>query len=171
MRSSDSLKGAGEERTLYTSPEEELLAAKKKALSLLEYSDRTEYELRQKLSEKGFSGEAAEQAVEYAKSFHYLDDRRYAENFIRTRSSRKSVREMKMLLSGKGISEAVLQEVLEAEPPEEAETVKELYLKKYGRSESSDPDTMNRAVRYFAGKGFSFEAIRSGILRALEGQD
>ena len=43
--------------------------AKQKALSLLNYMDRTESQLRQKLKEKSFSDEAIEQAIDYVKSF------------------------------------------------------------------------------------------------------
>ena len=54
--------------------QDESLEAKKKAMSLLKYMDRTEWQLRDKLSLKGFSEGAIEEAIEYVKSFHYLDD-------------------------------------------------------------------------------------------------
>ena len=58
--------------------QDESLEAKKKAMSLLKYMDRTEWQLRDKLSLKGFSEGAIGEAIEYVKSFHYLDDYRYA---------------------------------------------------------------------------------------------
>ena len=61
--------------------EEELLRAKKKAMSLLNYNDRTEWELMDRLSGAGFSEEAVNGAMEYVKSFHYIDDERYAMRF------------------------------------------------------------------------------------------
>ena len=51
--------------------QDESLEAKKKAMSLLKYMDRTEWQLRDKLSLKGFSEGAIEEAIEYVKSFHY----------------------------------------------------------------------------------------------------
>ena len=62
--------------------QDESLEAKKKAMSLLKYMDRTEWQLRDKLSLKGFSEGAIEEAIEYVKSFHYLDDYRYAVHFV-----------------------------------------------------------------------------------------
>ncbi len=62
--------------------QDELLEAKKKAMALLKYMDRTEWQLRDKLTSKGFSEEAVEEAVEYVKSYHYLDDYRYARHFV-----------------------------------------------------------------------------------------
>ena len=67
--------------------QDESLEAKKKAMSLLKYMDRTEWQLRDKLSLKGFSEEAIEEAIEYVKSFHYLDDYRYAVHFLSASSA------------------------------------------------------------------------------------
>jgi len=152
-------------------PSEEASEAKKKALSLLEFADRSEHELREKLREKGFSEVSVNIAVEYVRSFHYLDDRRFAENFIRSREGRKSVRELKMLLMQKGVSDEDISAALENSKPDERETVKKLYLKKYGRTHSDQPGMMEKALRYFAGKGYSYDVIRSGIEMALEEQE
>ena len=46
---------------------EELLRAQKKAMSLLGYNDRTEWELMDKLLKAGFSEEAVNGAIEYVK--------------------------------------------------------------------------------------------------------
>ena len=69
--------------------------AEKKALRLLTVSDRTEHQLREKLREGGFPPEAVDAAVEYVRSFHYVDDRRYAESFIRFRKEEKSIYEIR----------------------------------------------------------------------------
>lgn len=58
---------------------EELISeAKKKAMNLLLYMDRTEKQLRDKLEEGEFPPQAVSEAISYVKSFHYLDDERYA---------------------------------------------------------------------------------------------
>ena len=61
-------------------------AAKEKALNLLSYSDKTEKGLRDKLAEHGFPPYAIDEAISYVRSFHYLDDKRFAEAFIRTQA-------------------------------------------------------------------------------------
>lgn len=43
--------------------EEEKLRAKKKAMSLLQHNDRTEWELRDKLKRAEFSDEAIDEAI------------------------------------------------------------------------------------------------------------
>ena len=54
--------------------------AKKRAMHLLEKMDRTEQELRRKLLESEYPEDLTEEAIAYVKSFHYIDDARYADN-------------------------------------------------------------------------------------------
>ena len=85
-----------------------LKRAKKRAMHLLEDMDRTESALREKLKAGQYPGECnrAEQLT-YVRSFGYLDDARYAENFIMSRKDTKSKREIKALLSQKGVSDDI----------------------------------------------------------------
>ena len=56
--------------------------AKLRAMHLLEDMDRSESALRKKLRQGLYPPEAVEAAISYVKSFGYLDDARYAENFV-----------------------------------------------------------------------------------------
>ena len=62
-----------------------LKRAKLRAMHLLEDMDRTESALREKLRQGLYPSDVTEAAIEYVKSFGYLDDVRYAENFVRSR--------------------------------------------------------------------------------------
>lgn len=62
--------------------EDEKLKATKKAMGLLQHMDRTEWELRSKLEQAGFSEEAVEAAIQYVAGYHYIDDKRYAKRFV-----------------------------------------------------------------------------------------
>ena len=50
--------------------------AKRKAISLLKYMNRTEQELRQKLKLQLYPLEVIDKTIAYVYSFHYLDDDR-----------------------------------------------------------------------------------------------
>jgi len=171
MRSFKGQSGKEKKPDASLSPEDELLSAKKKALSLLEFADRTEHELREKLAERGFSEASVDGAVAYVQSFHYLDDLRFSESFLLSRKDRKSVLELKMLLRDKGVSDENIALALEHVSLDEAVTVKELYRKKYGKKDSEENTLMEKALRYFAGKGFSYDSIRRGIALALEEEE
>ena len=94
--------------------QDELLEAKKKAMSLLKYMDRTEWQLRDKLAAKGFSEEAVEGAVDYVKSFHYLDDYRYAVHFVELHYEQRSRQRMRQDLYQRHVPEEYLDLALES---------------------------------------------------------
>ena len=73
---------------------EEVRKAKEKAMRLLLQQDRTEKELRDRLYRAGFSETASEAAMQYVSGFGYLDDRRYAENYISFHKGRRSRKEI-----------------------------------------------------------------------------
>ena len=94
--------------------QDELLEAKKKAMSLLKYMDRTEWQLRDKLAAKGFSEEAVEGAVDYVKSFHYLDDDRYAVHFVELHYEQRSRQRMRQDLYQRHVPEEYIDLALES---------------------------------------------------------
>ena len=79
-----------------------LKRAKLRALHLLSDMDRTENALREKLRLGLYPQEIIDAAVEYVRSFGYLNDARYAENFVRSRQGIKSRREIRAQLLQKG---------------------------------------------------------------------
>ena len=82
---------------------EEQKNARRKAMLLLEHMDRTEKGLSDRLRQAGFSAEATEDAMNYVRSYGYLNDHRYAMNYISFRMGTKSRQKILQELSGKGI--------------------------------------------------------------------
>ena len=100
-----------------------LKRAKLRCMHLLEKRDYTEKELRQKL-ENGkteYTEEQIDGAIAYVKSFHYVDDGRYACKYIEAMQSRKSRRQIEQELYQKGVDRELIQEAFEetGEVPEE----------------------------------------------------
>ena len=77
---------------------DQLQQAKCKALSLLNYMDRTETQLRKKLKEKDFNEEIIDETIAYVKSFGYINDLGYAERYILNKQKSKSKREIRVAL-------------------------------------------------------------------------
>ena len=90
-----------------------LKRAKLRAMHLLEDMDRTESALREKLRQGLYPSDVTEAAIEYVKSFGYLDDVRYAENFVRSRQNVKSKKEIGTALLQKGISSEIAKRAME----------------------------------------------------------
>lgn len=89
--------------------------ATKRAMHLLEKMDRTEYKLREKLSEGGYPDEAIEDAIGYVKCYHYLDDERYARNYVFLAQDRKSRKKLSIELYQRGIKKELIDRILEEE--------------------------------------------------------
>ena len=108
--------------------------ARKKALRLLEHMDRTEKGLTDRLLRAGFSEELAEDAVSYVKDYGYINDRRYALNYIMYRIHDKSRQKIFQELSGKGIDRQTIQdtweEAEELETPDERALLRQMVGKK-----------------------------------------
>ena len=66
--------------------------ARLRALNLLKVRDRSHKELIQRLKQDGYPEEVIRQTIEYVDSYHYVDDARFARNYIEYRGHRKSRR-------------------------------------------------------------------------------
>ena len=82
--------------------------AAKRAMHLLERQERTEYQLREKLRQNCYPPEAIEDAVDYVKRYHYLDDERYARTFIHFHQETRSKMRLKNDLARRGISRELI---------------------------------------------------------------
>lgn len=138
--------------------------ARHRALHILERSDRTEKELRAKL-EQNYKPEAVEDAVAYVKKYHYLDDMRYAVNYLNSRGRVKSRRQVEQeLLYKKGISKEILEEALqEAEPQDEREQIRRWMEKKQIHPETASQDELRKFYLFLMRRGFRSEDILSEI--------
>ena len=135
--------------------------AKKKALHLLERMDRTEQQLRTKLTEGGYPPEIVEQTLEYVRSFHYIDDVRYARTYIEYRKASRSLRQMERELYQKGISKADFQEALEElETPDEEEQIRQWMEKKRFDAKTAGRQERDRFIRFLLRRGYGMAAIQ-----------
>lgn len=135
--------------------------AKLKALSLLNYMDRTEAGLRQKLKEKSFDDKSIDEAIEYVKSFGYINDEGYAERYILNRHGSKSQREIYASLIQKGISREDIELAMEHCFVEDDEliTIQRLCEKKHFVAEEATDVEKKRMYQYLLRKGFRREDV------------
>ncbi len=145
--------------------EDVLKQAKLKALSLLTDMDRTEAQLRQKLKQKAYEDDVVEQAIEYVKSFGYIDDAKYAQRFVESRKKTKSKQEMTAMLSKKGVKRELITEALDTcyTSEDAVEAIRHLADKKnYSFQESTDKEK-KKICEYLLRKGFYYDDIRQVI--------
>lgn len=142
--------------------EDVLKQAKLKALSLLTDMDRTEEQLRQKLRQKSYEDDVVEQAIDYVKSFGYIDDVKYAVRFVENRKKTKSKQEISALLSQKGVKRELIAEALDTcyTSEDALEAIRYLAEKKHYSPEESTDKEKKKIYDYLMRKGFHYEDIR-----------
>ena len=141
--------------------------AKKRVLHLLERSQKSEKQLRDKLKEGGYEQEVIDEAIDYAKGYHYIDDERFARDFVRLSCDSKSRIRLKQDLIQKGIDKDIIEIAIEEEYQiDEVELLKNLLRKRHFDS-SADYKEKQKHFRYLASKGYSTSIIR----RAMEMDD
>lgn len=144
--------------------------ARRKALRLLEHMDRTEKGLRDRLIQGGFSEEAAEDAVAYVKDYGYINDYRYALNYILYRIHSKSRQKIFQELQQKGISRDVASEAWEEasdlEEPDETSLLRAAIEKKCSPGDTLDDKAVRRLYGYLQRRGFRMGDI-SAVLEEM----
>ena len=140
--------------------------AKQKALSILKYMDRTEQELRQKLSDADYSEDAIDVAITYVNGYGYLNDTRLASSYTRARMNRKSKLVIKMELLQKGVSSDIIQEVFSdiySEDPEadpEAEAIRKAIAKKSRFPHPLEQEEKQKLIASLCRKGYDIGKIK-----------
>lgn len=136
--------------------------AKKRAMHLLEKMDRTEYNLEKKLSEGGYPKEAIDEAVSYVKSFNYVNDERYAQNYIRSYQGKRSKERIRTDLIQKGIDKEKIDAAMEETYVTDERTMIEELLRKRGFDpENADRKDREKNYRFLVSKGFKTDDILS----------
>ena len=136
--------------------------ARKKALDILGRADCSESELRRKLALKNYPADVIEDAVNYVKKFNYLNDKRYAENYLNYRGKSKSLRQVKMELVSKGIDEAIIENLFTDELSDE-EALEKLIVKKLKNKDETDEAQIRKVYAYLYRKGFNPELISAKL--------
>ena len=142
--------------------------AKKRAMHLLERMDRTEAELRKKLLESEYPEDLAEDAIAYVKSFHYVDDARYADCYVRWRGEGKSRGKLLAELQQKGVDRELASQVLSEYEGErdEPQMIRELMQRRHYDPQTASLQEQRRMYGYLMRRGFQSTDIYKAIGRS-----
>ena len=131
-------------------------------ICLLASKDYTIKEIEQKLKKASYPESVIEQIISYGVEKHYLDDWRYASDYIRFHKEGKSIRQLKYKLKEKGISESILCELEEADDREALFLQVQRY---WERKKGTAYEKKAKTYQYFVRKGYP-----SGLVREIIGQ-
>lgn len=148
--------------------EEENRNALDTVFRLLGIRSRSEKELVQRLRKKKFSPAAIDRAVARVKELGYVNDAKFAREWVRYRTQQgKGPELIKAELKLKGISPEILSEALselKGSPENEVQRIKDIAERKMKQMQGVEPKkAAQRLVGFLARRGFGIDAIRDAL--------
>lgn len=140
--------------------------AKLKTMSLLKSMDYPEKGLREKLAKLYYPERAVNEALEYVISYGYVDDERYARNYIRFKQNTQSKKQMEYTLQQKGVAKEYIKSAFGEEYKDESNALVKAICKKIGsldQIKQLTPEEKRKVLGYLYRKGFSSEEIKEYI--------
>ena len=134
-----------------------------KALTHISATQKTEKQVRDFLTKKGYLPAVVDYVVEKLHSYQFLDDKAYAESYVGFAAKRKGGKLIRMELRGKGITDEKIDLALDTLDEEQEIQTATSILEKYMRNKTCDKQNLQKAYRYLMGKGFDYEIIRSAL--------
>ncbi len=139
--------------------------AKLRSMNLLKNREYTEYQLKEKLRQGLYPEEVIEEALRYVKAFHYIDDGRYARNYILYYSDTRSRRRIEQDLLRKGIGRELIRQAYEEAASEEKLTdervlIEKFLEKRHYKKELADFQEKQKTGASLYRKGFSMDSIQ-----------
>ncbi len=143
--------------------------AKLRSMNLLKGRAYTEKQLRDKLARGEYGEDIIEEAIAYVKSYGYIDDRKYAEDFISCHMADRSRKKMELDLYRKGIDRRTIQEIMdrmaeEGEGPDEFLTAQKFLEKKNFDPDRAGNKEKQKMSAFLYRKGFNMDIIRRVLL-------
>ena len=136
------------------------LRAKRYAMNLLVKMDRTEWELSEKLKKSGYPSEVSQKAIDYVKSYGYIDDERYAVHYFERYENSLSHRQISWKLRQKGIDASIIEGAAEQAKGADSEKIIRALIEKRlkNRKEITEKELRN-LEGYLGRRGFYGEEI------------
>lgn len=142
------------------------------ALNLLSFRQRSEKEIYTALKRKDYEEVYIEKAIEYCRDQKYLDDRAFAKAFIKDKLNINKLGEqrIKYELQKKGVSQAIIDDVLVLDRDDQFEAAFQLAEKKLPSYRNDDKNAVYRKLSGFLQrKGYSFEIVSKVMREVLKG--
>lgn len=142
--------------------------AKLRCMNLLQSKDYTESQLRRKLSEGGYPESVIDEALDYVKSYHYVDDERYCKQYIEYQSTNRSRQRIITDLMHRGIEKELILQTYEemsdvVDPDAELKQILKFLQKKKYDASLADYKEKQKIYASLARKGFGQEQIRRAL--------
>lgn len=142
--------------------------AKQKAIAILKFMDRTEFELKKKLAEADYPQGIIDRTISYLYEYQYINDERFTSSYIRLKKEYKSRLVIRNDLLSKGIDKQLLDKVIAEEYSSEEHDPEDIAIQKAIAKKTSDTSSLSweekqKLIASLYRKGYSFEKIKHFI--------
>ncbi|MDE5765638.1 MAG: RecX family transcriptional regulator [Clostridia bacterium] len=145
--------------------ETEKAQAVDKALTHISVSPKTEKQMRDFLTKKGYVGAVVDYVMERLHYYGYVDDKEYCRAYVNSVSN-KSKRAMEMELLKRGADKGAIEEALADYEDDEDNIL--ILLKKYLRGKEPTKENVYKGCRYLISRGYDYDAVKSASERIDE---
>ena len=145
--------------------ETEKAQAVDKALTHISVSPKTEKQMRDFLTKKGYVGAVVDYVMERLHYYGYVDDKEYCRAYVNSVSN-KSKRAMEMELLTRGADKGAIEEALADYEDDEDNIL--ILLKKYLRGKEPTKENVYKGCRYLISRGYDYDAVKSASERIDE---
>ena len=147
--------------------ESENLTCKNVAINYVSKSLKTRQQTFDNLKQKGFLISSINNALDMLENYGYINDKYYAEMFIKSKQNSKGILYIKSALKQKGIKENIINEVLCEYKSNEQDI--EMLAEKYLKNKQKNIDTKQKLYRHLLSKGFTYEEVQKIISKLFSG--
>lgn len=142
--------------------------AKLRCMNLLKSRDYTKVQLQKKLEEGGYPDEIIRQALSYVEGYGYLNDEKYAGDYIACYAALRSRIKIEYELLKKGITKDTIERAWQmwqenGNEQDEEQMIQKLLEKKNWNPEEQDVKACQKMISSLLRKGFGMESIRKAM--------
>ncbi len=134
-----------------------------KALTHLSATRKTEKQVRDFLTKKGYLPAVCDYAVEKLRAYDLINDNEYATAYAEQMGTRKGTRLIRLEMKRRGLSDEAVENALGEVDEESQLAAAKGLLSKYFRGKTIDRKTVQSGYRYLLGKGFENDLVREAI--------
>ncbi len=147
----------------YKKKEMDFPRTKEKALRLLEFRNHSAGELRKKLKIAGALDEDIERVIDFLEEYNLINDEEYAKRLALDLKNLKKFgeRRIRSELLSRGINSEFVEEAISELPEFEEDQLLKLVEKRL--KGDFEKKSKERVMRYFVGRGYSFDEIKKAI--------
>ncbi len=148
-----------------------IIKCREAAIKSIERNLKTEKQVRDKLNLKGYDEEAITKAIDFLKEYNFLDDKDYANKFVKDKLRCQGSNKIRYSLMQKGVSKDVIEEELSGIDKEnEKENALVLAQKKVNNLRKTESDIYkisNKLYRFLLSKGYGYDIIKDVVKEAM----